>query len=47
MPDVAVPTSRAFDVAYALALDTLAKSDGDPTHRAKLDSLARAARKRT
>jgi len=45
-PDVAVPTSRAFDVAYALALDTLAKSDADPAHRAKLDSLARAARKR-
>jgi C-terminal processing protease CtpA/Prc len=45
-PDVAVPASRAFDVAYALALDTLAKSDGDPAHRAKLDSLARVAKSR-
>jgi ubiquinone biosynthesis protein len=28
-------------------VDTLAKSDGDPAHRAKLDSLARAAKKRS
>ena len=40
-PDVVVSPPKALDLAYKLALDTLAKLEPDAARRAKLDTLAR------
>lgn len=43
-PNVAVTPKQAFDVAYGLALDSLAHLSSDSTRRAKLEGLAKQAR---
>ena len=43
-PNVVVAPTRAFDVAYGLALDSLSHLAPDSTRRAKLQALAKQAR---
>ena len=45
-PDVPAAPRNALDVAYGLALESLAKATVDPTRRFRLDSLARVVRQK-